>query len=222
LKPSLKKISGKKGFTLIELLVTLSIFVILTTLVLANDNKFGNSTSITDLAYDIALSIRQAQTYGFAVKSINGSYGNETSTTTLTHFGIDFNMSSKTTYTIFADQPTQSGTIPPDGKFEPSEAVETYTLTNGFKIKDLCSVNDTTNAETCTTALGATNLDIIFKRPDPDAYSQFYYGAGSSGNAVTSPQEHVRIIIESGDGSILKAVDVLSSGQISVEDEASS
>src|SRR3989338_6906440 len=67
-----------RGFTLVELLVTLSLFVVLTTIVLFSQQKFNGSILLTNLAYDVALTIRQAQTFGVNVReNVNASSGEE-------------------------------------------------------------------------------------------------------------------------------------------------
>src|SRR4051812_19475908 len=121
-----KKSTTKAGFTLLELLITLGIFVIITTLVLANDRRFGNTVNITSLAYDVALSVREAQTYGFAVKGSSNTFNN--------YYGIHVDMGNLPSYLIFVDLP--SGTLP-NGKYDgATELVKSYNLNNGFKIKD--------------------------------------------------------------------------------------
>lgn len=53
-----------KGFTLIELMITVGIFAIMTALLVAKYGTFNNGVLLTNLAYDIALNIRSAQSYG--------------------------------------------------------------------------------------------------------------------------------------------------------------
>lgn len=60
-------LNTSSGFTLIELLVTISIFIIVTSITLANFPQFSNKLSLDLLAEDIALSIKQAQVFGSSV-----------------------------------------------------------------------------------------------------------------------------------------------------------
>ena len=60
--------SRSGGFTLIELIVSVAIFVFMTALVVAKYGNFNQSVLMTDLAYDIALTLRTAQTYGVSVQ----------------------------------------------------------------------------------------------------------------------------------------------------------
>src|SRR3989338_1063071 len=56
-----------KGFTLIELLVVTGVIIVVSGVVLANQNKFGGQVLLQNFAYDVEISIRQAQVYGLAV-----------------------------------------------------------------------------------------------------------------------------------------------------------
>src|SRR3989344_8294101 len=77
------------GFTLIELLVVTAIIVVVSGVVLANQNRFGGQVLLQNFAYDVALSIRQAQVYGLAVARA-GSGGTATFGTSYgIHFEID-------------------------------------------------------------------------------------------------------------------------------------
>jgi prepilin-type N-terminal cleavage/methylation domain-containing protein len=49
-----------KGFTLVELMVTVGIFTIISGLLLARYSNFNQGIILTNLAYDIALTIRSA------------------------------------------------------------------------------------------------------------------------------------------------------------------
>ena len=66
-----QKINKKAGFTLVELLVTISIFVILTGVVLFNSNSFDSTVLLNNFGYDIALTIKQAQSFGVNVREDN-------------------------------------------------------------------------------------------------------------------------------------------------------
>ena len=75
---------------------------------------------------------------------------------------------------------------------------ETYTfdtLRQGYTIYDLC-INETT----CTT----NGLHITFERPDPDA--NFYPAASTA-----------KIVLRSPNGTLTRDIDIMATGQISVE-----
>src|SRR4051812_18662175 len=94
---------SSRGVTLIELLVVITIFGIIVAAVLLSNKQFDNSIFATNAAYDVALSIRQAQVYATAVRqttSSPGVFGNG--------YGVFFSTSvvgrgSPRDYTFFSD-----------------------------------------------------------------------------------------------------------------------
>jgi len=148
------------GFTLIELLAVMGIIVIISTVVLASNTKFGGAVVLQNLAYDIALSIRQAQVYGIAVRgagasNFNAGYG--------MHFDTSIENGTKM-YQLFADL-NSNGVYdpPPDLLVAPSE------IGRNYSIYALC-----VDGTECNPVENPTNvvnkLDIVFRRPEPDAY----------------------------------------------------
>ncbi len=69
------KILKEKGFSVIELVVVISIFGIMTSISMFNYNGQKRSLEATNLAQDIALTVRQAQVYGISAsgRNIGGS-----------------------------------------------------------------------------------------------------------------------------------------------------
>ena len=65
-----------KGFTLIEFIVILSIFAIMAGVALVNFAGFRSNVGLNNLAHDIALTIRQAQVFGWATQSDNTNPNN--------------------------------------------------------------------------------------------------------------------------------------------------
>jgi len=180
-----------RGFTLVEMLVVMAIFVILTTVTLANNSQFGGRITLETLAYDIALSVRQAQVYGIAVQRF-GDTGSDFGR----GYGVHFETASPATYQLFAD--TFSG----DGIYNDGELVRETTLRGGYRIVDLCIRSNGT--ETC----GIAELDILYKRPEPDAYIRANSGA--------QLYEAGRIILESP-RTDRKSILIEVAGQIAVQ-----
>jgi len=157
------------GFTLVEMLVTITIFVVLTAVVLFSQGGFNNSVILNNLAYDIGVTVRQAQAYGTNVSEspIAGAFSS---------YGVAFDISqSPTNFVLFADTGNGSGSggYNPDGKYNGSitycpagdpECIQKYTINNGNTISAMCVGTDSSN---CTTA--ATSMQILFTRPNPDA-----------------------------------------------------
>jgi prepilin-type N-terminal cleavage/methylation domain-containing protein len=138
----------KRGFTVIELIVVAAIVTIISALILANNTKYGARVLLQNLAYSIALSVRQAQVYGISVHSAGANIFNVGQ-------GIHFDSNASTYYT-FAD------TSPTNGVYDSGEEVKTMSIGNGFKVSTLCI-----GSPVCA---NVTSINIIFIRPEPDAW----------------------------------------------------
>lgn len=148
-----RSITTTAGFTLIELLLVTAIFVILSTVVLSSNARFGQRVVLQNLAHDIALSVRQAQVYGIAVRGFQGANFSA-------GYGIYFQSTSPNNYVLFADAVTA------DGMYSGGETVRSTTIAPGYAITDLCvEPMGGVAAEYCS----RTRLDIVFHRPEPDA-----------------------------------------------------
>ncbi|MDE1975433.1 MAG: type II secretion system protein [Patescibacteria group bacterium] len=201
-----------RGFTLIELLVSIAIFAIMTALVVAKYGNFNQSTLLTDTAYDVALAVRTAQTYGLSVKNASqaGSQFNYP-------YGVEF-----------VEKPTSSqcAGINPDGTViilygnsnggfacnTNDTLVSKYTLTRGAHISRLCasSVNGTCSGDINNNGNGNSNnsLSIVFLRPNPDAIFCV--------NGNCNKNTYVQIDVTSSDGNNTRTISVWQNGQISV------
>lgn len=191
------------GFTLIELLVVTGILTVVTSLILFNNNRFGGAILLENLAYDIALSIRQAQVYGIAVRRFgtsNFSIG----------YGMHFETASPTTYVLFADALSANGLYDGCPDSISCELVESTEILRGYRVADLCAIPSGGGAEVC----GLTKLDILFKRPEPDAYISAN-GVSGTANPVAL-QERGRIVLESPRGDRLSVI-VEIAGQIATQ-----
>ena len=134
-----------RGFTLVELVVTVGIFALISTVILTRNSRFDEEVLLSDLAYDVALSARKAQSYGINVRVSNGQFDRS--------YGVYFTEGT-TTYQFFVDSDD-------DGFFDDIELLETYTLGRGAIVNPLC------NLDTAMCNLG--DLTVMFKRPNPDA-----------------------------------------------------
>lgn len=188
--------SKSSGFSILELIVVASIFVLITTITLVKHSSFNSSTVLGSLAYDIALSIRQAQVFGLAVREYKeGGFA-----TFDTGYGVHFDSSDTKHYILFADTDRQ---FDYDGD---SEKDEVFTISRGNFISDFCATNSS-NVEKCSSAGTIDYLDIIFDRPDPEAIIKTNL-AETYGSA--------RIFVSSSNGAE-RVIRVFSTGQISVE-----
>ncbi len=134
---------------------------IISMVILARYRSFNSTLLLRNLAYEIALSIREAQVYGISVRGTGGVFTHAS--------GIHFTRG--TTYTLFTDLNDNNQY---DGG---TEAVSTYTIGDRKQITALCIDK---------VVLGAcfTTIDVLFKRPDPDALFTTD-GAMSAPNFIT-------------------------------------
>lgn len=185
------KLKANEGFTLVELLVTLSLFVVITTIVLFSQSKFNGSILLTNLAYDVALTVRQAQTFGVNVREVSSGGGDFQKA-----YGVHFDATdadSKKKFILFIDD------VSVNGKYDSSDSiVNTYSVKRGNYIKNICIES------ACTSV---NKLDITFIRPNPDAIIK--------GDSYSDAAE-AKITISSADGNTRNIV-VNSTGQISIQ-----
>lgn len=195
----LTRAQARAGFTLIELLATVGIMTLITGMILANYNTFGGNVLLQNLAYDIALTIRQAQVFGISVKR-SGATGFNAG------YGVHFDMASPGTFVIFADASE-------DGMYDPGELVNAITIRSGYHLQQLCV--RTGAVEDCA---NTTSLDILFKRPEPDAW------ISRNGTACITAggtcYEWAKIVAASPNGATM-SVQVYANGQISIQQSIS-
>lgn len=202
-----------RGFTIIELLVSVAIFVLMTSLIVAKFGNFNQSTLLTDTAYDIALVVRLAQTYGLSVR--NATQGG---TNFKAPYGADFDASSggdacggatsnATALTLFADTSPAGA---PDGACGASDAsVSSYAITRGATIYNLCIGTDATSCHQAGNTV--SRLDVSFQRPNPEAVI-----CASNGGTPTCGYAYAEATIQGADGST-RTVVIRQNGQISVQ-----
>ena len=197
------------GFTLVELLVVLSIMVVIMSIVFTSQGSFNKTFILTNTAYDIALSLRNAETYGLGSRAVGSTVN--------AGYGLHFEDTVPGSFLFFADtSPAPSCTTPdcrPGDNVYTAGAdslVQTYTLGNGITIGDFCAYNGTW---TCTYAhngysAGVSILDIVFARPNPDPLISVngLYSASFPVTAacltLVSPQGASRYVSVSSSGQI--------------------
>jgi len=189
-----------------ELLVVCAIIVLITSAILANDSKLGGRVTLENLAYNIALTVRQAQQYGIAQQRAS------TNNFTL-GFGVSFALANPTSYVLFSD------TITDNGVYEQGEAIapSPYTLTNGYSIVDLCVLPTVNGTQSCA-ANGVSRIDVVYQRPNPDAYISVN-GTPCIQNKVISTANCMysgSVKLRSPRGDLINVV-IMSDGQITLQ-----
>lgn len=157
----------KAGFTLVELLVVLGIMTIIMGIVLTGQSSFNRTIILSNTAYDVALTIRSAETFGISSRASLASPN--------TPYGIHFQSGSPSSFIFFADTyPAASCSVPScvppgDHVFTSGQdtVVQTYALGNGITIQDFCVF---TAGWTCKSGGTLSSIDITFSRPNPIAY----------------------------------------------------
>ena len=148
-----------RGMTYVELIVVLSIFSIMTSVVLFNYSKFEDKVNIKVLANDIALKIVEAQK-----SSLSGELLPAGKLPTINPwkpaYGIYFNLSNNKNFVYFVDLNNNNSF---DDSICTGECLNSITITKG----DFVSRIDSYLASTPTQITNP--LAITFKRPDSRA-----------------------------------------------------
>lgn len=199
---------SQRGFSLIEFIVILTIFSIMASVALFNFRGFRNTISLSNLANDVALTIRQAQVFGISASESLELRGLNVGSDTR---GVYFEKSSgsgagdafESRFVVFSDFPVAGGSG--NGLFDVGEPViDEISISSDDKI---IRIEGETIAGAGSGLLQPirSDLHITFTRPDPDATirtaSQFYH--------------RIVITLESADGR-QKTVQVVDNGQIGV------
>lgn len=165
-----KRHTPLSGFTLVELLVVFVIIVSIMSVVYTNQGSFNKSFVVSNTAYDIALSLRNAETYGLGSRALGSTVN--------AGYGLHFEKTSPTGFSLFADVSPAATCSKPDCKpgdnvytVGSDSLVRTYALGNSVTISDFCAMRSGT--WTCAVAHGGylgglSSLDVVFARPNPN------------------------------------------------------
>jgi prepilin-type N-terminal cleavage/methylation domain-containing protein len=211
----------KRGVTLIELLVVLGIITVLAVVVVTSNTTFQKTILLTNTAYDVALTIRSAETYGLGSRVTSSLISKNTG------YGVHFDKATPTSFILFADvsddhasnlSPICHALRPLGASGDPDSipgdciytagtgkdvVAATYSLGNGMKIAGLYyyPIGSTSKSSNLTT------LDIVFSRPNPQTFiaaNQYYVGNTRACITISSPQ------------NVLNYIHIESSGEIHV------
>jgi hypothetical protein len=187
--------------------------------------SYSRALILSNTAYDVALTIRFAETYGLGSRA-HSTGGN-------TGYGLHFQSGVADRFTLFADTYPAVGTADhspaddvcheaptydPEGPsalagncvYEEAEGerVQDYILGNGITIYEFCALAGSWSCSE-THGGGLASLDLVFARPNPTPFMSkdgaFYAGA---------PVEAACITLTSPQGEF-KHISIGSSGQIS-------
>lgn len=212
----------KRGVTLIELLVVLAIITIIAAVVITSQATFNKTLILANTAYDVALTIRSAQTYGIGSRVASGVSNNNIS------YGVNFQKSSSKNFIFFGDTDNSLGschgsaiageTAAPDVASgdciytegsDKDEKVSTYALGNGMSIDNICAYKSTWK---CTKTNDFASLNITFARPNTQTFIVMDSLNASNAQAsracivIASPQGTTRLIYVEPSGAITVSV----------------
>ncbi len=215
IKKTNRKIAKKvqRAFTIIELIVVVGIFGIIMTAALANQSELNSSLLISNLAYEIGLITRETQAYGIGVRALPGV---ATPVYYQGVFGMNITMDASGT----ADKIFIFKDINDDGRYtagaSPSELFSVYQFQNqrGSKITALC-LSATDVACTRGIASSLNELNVMFKRPNPEASFNVIYESG--GSLTKGLPGSAYIVVNTQVRKNCRAVLVKPTGQINVD-----
>lgn len=212
-----------KGFTIVEMLIVLAIFSVLTAIVIFNYGNFNSQTIMTNMAYEVALTTRQAQVYALGVRAdqteVTDNFDNR--------YGVFFTNPGEGVgkdFIFFIDRGAAdddySGTEEPgicdgtggaDDCFECTtgdECLERLSLTRDIYI-DSILVSDSNDPFSGSTSLN--QMTVTFERPNPNAII-----VDPTSTAPRTEYESAAVILQNSYGN-RRAVIIKETGQISVE-----
>lgn len=186
-------------------MVVLAIMVVIMSIVLTNQSSFNKTLILANTAYDIALTLRSAETYGLSSRA--------SAVSTNTGYGIHFQSGTQGSFVFFADTSPVPSCSTPDCKpgdyiyMSGSDVlVQTYVLGNRMVIQDFCA--ESSGSWSCSSTGALSSLDIVFSRPNPDArmskngsYSVLFPVTRSC-LTLASPQGGSRFVSVSASGAI--------------------
>jgi prepilin-type N-terminal cleavage/methylation domain-containing protein len=204
----------QKGMTLVELLVVISIFLLLSSIIMFDYNNFQSSVSLQNLSNDIALSVRKAQSYAIGVRAVNDDFsyprGIHFTTGEFDPYGTE---SDEQSFIIFSDingnhKYDQIDNVCGNPE-EYNECQEKLSIKSSDLIKFIYLGDNPNDPKEGI-------IDITFKRPDPDAI--FCYRIDEGDGTCEGNFSVVSIEISNGmedEEEITRLVKVWNTGQIS-------
>lgn len=196
--------SSRKGFTLVELLISVAIISIVTATVLVRHNSFDSTVLLKSAAYEIALSLREAQ-----IKSLSQVRSGNDQMSFNYPYGMSFTPGSKI-YTVFKyASPTQRPYNDSAQSSPLASIINTFTLDRSMQVSDVC-VYGTSLSDPCD----VDRLDISFRRPE---YKALFFADAATDYSTTITSAKIKVnSANNAGGTNVFVIEVTSLGQISV------
>lgn len=196
------------GFTLIEMIVVIGIFSLIMAVALWNQKELSNNILITNLSYEIALAIRETQAYGIGVRT---NVANPTSDDFRKPFGFHVDLDNPKRWVLFQDK-NENYVYDVDETY----AIYNFQNQNGNQITALCLNHPVTTPCRRDPMLGSSfkTLNIVFKRPNPEALFKGDKGLGSGEEPFPGP---AYVVVNTPGDKNCRAVIIETTGQIRVD-----
>lgn len=208
------------------MMVVLVIIALITTIALFGQQDFNRSLLLTDTAYTIALTAREAQSLGLSSRRY--TQGGQDAQNA--GYGLSFTASIPNQYVLFAD--TRSIATPlatcPRGKTgtpeekpgncvydaagsPPDGLVQTHTFTRGFHISEVCGTRLDSGAQLCASANELSAFYAVWMRPNTETVLTMLRPDGSYVAAAKGV-----VYLQSQDQTARRAICFSGLGQVSV------
>jgi len=202
--------------------VVIAIIGTITAIALTSQSTFNRSLVLTDTAYSVAFSAREAQSFGSASRKFEG--------VTNPGYGIHLDRVVPGSYILFADTANPGGSSSPltgcplgtpgypDEKpgncrydADSDGVVQTYTFNRSFKISKFCAIRASDGTKVCSNSgTPLTTLDIVFTRPNTSAFM-----TGISGGVAAS-YTCADITISDTSGTYQRPIRISNLGEIAI------
>ncbi len=201
--------NSNKAFTIVELMVVIAIFLVITGVILFQSNSFDSTITASNLAQDVALTVRKANAYtlGFQVPQT-------TSSVDIKGYGVNFVAGTGDSFLLF-------------GETDPYDQYYTHTFGCGvFSHTDECIEQTVIKTRDRIVSLGVDvsgstillspgdSLSIIFTKPTGEVSFCVQSGGMGGCNYTLATVAHIKI--SSAQGRIY-TVNVWNNGQINVQ-----
>ena len=204
-----KNLNHQSGFSLVELMVVIVIFTIITVTLMFNTDLFRDKTSLELVAQEVAITIRQAQSFGTAARRSGDDDA-------FSAFGINFpdGISSEThanfgRFILFADGNE-------DNEYQESEFDSDLFLTGSVRVKEnglQCYSPSSPGGNSVNCPIDDGGVSIVYRRGGSEAS----IGDGAY-NRIDITLESTRQLDDDGN-PLSRTIVVRSNGQIAVPAE---
>lgn len=166
-------VNPQRGFTIAELVVVCGIIGVITAVVLAGYSRYSSQSLLQSLMYEMAISVREAQIFGSAVKSQSANFD--------VSYGIQFTTDNNGSQYFIVSRPLSTNTITP---------ISTFTISRGNRVTNIygCEIGWAA-LSSCTER---SSVFLYFKRPHFDTAMEF--NSGGPGNVDDLSDEFVIIV----------------------------